>query len=85
MLKVENIFNKPMHPYTQGLFKAFKREGSKGHLITIKGNVPSFTNYPQGCPFNSRCPYVFDKCLKGEVPPFEIEVDHSARCWLYEK
>lgn len=78
------IFHKPSHPYTQGLFKAFKREGERGFLSTIKGSVPSAGHIPSGCAFHPRCPHAFEKCYHGQVPDFSIEPDHLARCWLYE-
>lgn len=82
--EVQRIFDKPLHPYTQGLFKAFKREGTRGNLSTIKGNVPSPEHIPSGCPFHPRCPFVFNKCYQGEVPDFKVNADQSTRCWLYE-
>lgn len=81
---VRQIFQKPSHPYTQGLFHAFKREGERGNLSTIKGSVPMAGHYPEGCPFNPRCPYAFHRCYQGKVPAFEIESQHTAECWLYE-
>ena len=81
---VHQIFQKPSHPYTQGLFKAFKREGERGFLSTIKGSVPSAGHIPSGCAFHPRCPYAFEKCYHGVVPDFTIETDHLAKCWLYE-
>ncbi len=81
----KQIFHKPSHPYTQGLFQAFKREGERGFLSTIKGSVPSAGHIPSGCAFHPRCPYAFEKCYEGQVPNFSIEPDHLARCWLYER
>lgn len=82
---VHQIFENPSHPYTQGLFHAFKRDGSRGNLSTIKGSVPSLAELPKGCPFHPRCPYAFQKCYQGEVPDFKIEAGHEAKCWLYLK
>lgn len=81
---VDQIFRKPLHPYTQGLFKAFKREGARGHLSTIPGTVPSPSHLPPGCPFHPRCPYAFEKCYRGEVPNFRVSEEQKTRCWLYE-
>lgn len=78
------VFRKPSHPYTQGLFKAFKREGERGFLSTIKGSVPSAGHIPKGCAFHPRCPHAFEKCYHGQVADFSIETAHSAKCWLYE-
>lgn len=81
---VQSIFDRPLHPYTQGLFKAFKREGEKGNLSTIKGNVPSSEFIPAGCPFHPRCPFAFNKCYHGRVPDFKVGEKQSTKCWLYE-
>lgn len=81
---VRQIFKNPSHPYTQGLFKAFKREGERGSLSTIKGSVPQVGHFPKGCAFHTRCPFAFEKCYLGKVPNFEIETSHFAECWLYE-
>ena len=78
------VFTRPSHPYTQGLFKAFKREGERGALSLIKGSVPTIGHIPSGCPFHPRCPDAFKKCDHGRVPDFSIEPNHLARCWLYE-
>lgn len=81
---VRQIFKNPSHPYTQGLFKAFQREGKRGNLSTIKGSVPHAGHYPSGCAFHPRCPYAFEKCYEHKVPVFEVEPSHYAECWLYE-
>lgn len=84
---VMQIFDNPSHPYTLGLFESLKREGKKGFLKAIKGNVPTIQRRPSGCPFHTRCPFVFEKCYHGTVPPFEIAKlpPHRARCWLRAK
>lgn len=82
---VYQIFDHMAHPYTQGLFRsraALQPTGAR--LTSIKGSVPSLTNYPQGCRFHPRCPFVMDKCKKGSVPNFTIEQGHTALCWLYD-
>lgn len=84
---VLQIFKNPSHPYTMGLFESLDREHAiKGQLKTIKGSVPSLQHIPSGCPFHPRCPYAFEKCHKGKVPPFEIAPLplHTAKCWLRE-
>jgi peptide/nickel transport system ATP-binding protein len=82
------LFENPMHPYTEALLKARPtHEIPRGHLISIKGSVPSLDNLPSGCRFNARCPYVMDRCMRGNVPTFEIsgnEEKRFVRCWLRE-
>ena len=85
---VEQIFDRPSHPYTMGLFESRpSMHKSKGPLPSIKGNIPSIKHVPKGCPFHPRCPFVMEKCKHGKVPDFAIPPSHShqARCWLHEK
>lgn len=82
---VDQIFDHMAHPYTKGLFQSrTSLQPRHERLKSIKGTVPSLTNYPKGCRFHTRCPYVMDKCRSGPVPNFEIERDHTALCWLYD-
>ncbi|WP_107852790.1 oligopeptide ABC transporter ATP-binding protein OppD [Oceanimonas marisflavi] len=80
---VRDIFYRPAHPYTQGLLHAIPRLDSDGEeLATIAGNPPNLLQLPPGCPFQQRCPYVFERCRQ-ETPPLEDIGDgrHSA-CFL---
>lgn len=83
---VGELFKNPSHPYTKGLFQSIpKLEDRRGKLQPIAGQVPLFRHIPSGCRFHPRCPYVMEKCLKGEVPDFSIQNEsHVAKCWLYE-
>jgi len=83
----KNIFNHMAHPYTQGLFASRPSiHKARNSLHTIKGSVPPPTQFPNGCRFNPRCPFVMPKCLHGEVPNFSVkdEANHLAKCWLLE-
>lgn len=82
---VNQIFDHMAHPYTQGLFNSrTSMQPRHERLISIKGSVPSLTNYPPGCRFHPRCPYVMEKCRQGHVPDFKIEEHHTTLCWLYD-
>lgn len=74
------------HPYTEGLLHSLPEAVPPGgKLLPIIGNVPSLADLPKGCHFHTRCPYVMDKCLVGEVPNFNVgNTRHKARCWLRE-
>lgn len=64
----ERLFNCPKHPYTLGLLESIPRLGVKqNRLKTIPGIVPSLGQFPQGCRFQDRCPFVSDKC-RAESP-----------------
>ena len=85
----DELFEKPLHPYTQVLLAAIPipnpkiaRERKK---IRITGEPPSPINPPPGCRFHPRCPYVMDICKKEEPPMVEIEPGHYVACWLYTK
>lgn len=84
--KTLDIFDHRAHPYTQGLFNSRIGLTAPGELLVpIQGNVPVLTDYPKGCRFHPRCPYVMEKCLKGAIPHFDLpEKEHRARCLLYE-
>jgi oligopeptide/dipeptide ABC transporter ATP-binding protein len=82
---VHNIFEQCAHPYTKGLFDSrpvLQTRNKK--LPSIPGNVPSFKHIPSGCRFHPRCPFVMEKCRKGDVPEFVIDQNpnHLAKCWL---
>jgi len=54
---VEELFDKPQHPYTEGLFRAVPKLGAhRARLETIAGTVPNPARFPTGCKFHPRCP-----------------------------
>ena len=54
---VEALFDQPLHPYTQGLFRSIPRLGQKNRrLEAIGGTVPNPLAFPSGCKFHPRCP-----------------------------
>ena len=55
------IFDRPRHPYTQGLLEAFPSiRGPRVPLEGIPGNPPDLSSVPTGCRFHPRCPYAVD-------------------------
>lgn len=82
---VDNIFDNPRHPYTQGLLQSLPQIGRGQRLTPISGNVPSPHERPAGCAFAPRCPHVMEKC-RTQVPPiFQVDADTQTACWLYEE
>jgi len=79
---VQDIFKKPMHPYTHGLLNSIphiETEAEKLHVIS--GTVPNLLYLPQGCHFWPRCPFAQEKCRK-EAPNLETIGDgHKVSCW----
>jgi peptide/nickel transport system ATP-binding protein len=84
----EDLFDKPLHPYTKGLIHSIPhtdRPGQKGRrLEAIPGNVPSIMNFPSGCKFCTRCSVKIDICTHHEPPLKEIMPQHFVRCHIVE-
>ena len=80
---VEDLFDRPLHPYTQGLLKSMPRlEARGGRLKEIKGAVPVLIGDFQGCAFAERCPHVFSRCREALPELREAGPGRAARCWL---
>lgn len=79
---VATLFAKPKHPYTWGLMNSIPRlDKEVDRLTAIPGIVPSSLNFPEGCKYNTRCPFTKEKCFKDEPELTEVEEGHEARCW----
>jgi oligopeptide transport system ATP-binding protein len=84
---VQDIFERPFHPYTQGLLKSIptlgsRAAGKKKRLSEIKGTVPSLIESVAGCKFADRCTRVFDVCRERQPELQPIRNGQQARCWL---
>lgn len=83
------IFQCPSMPYTAGLLACIPRldqaHQTKQPLRTIPGVLPSAAQYPAGCPFAPRCPFVRERC-RAEAPELfpTSEAEHLARCFFVE-
>jgi oligopeptide/dipeptide ABC transporter ATP-binding protein len=82
--KVEDLFEKPLHPYTVGLLRSIPRmEGDQGRLYVIDGMVPDLACLPQGCSFHPRCPEAGPRC-RSERPLLQnVGQDRRVCCWLH--
>ncbi len=81
----EEIFENPMHPYTQALLSAVPSKDplNKKNRIILKGDVPSPVNPPEGCALYARCSNAMDVC-KEKRPVLKNMGDmHQAACHLY--
>ncbi len=82
----DEVFNRPIDPYTQGLLNSIPRledagAEDRGRLAEIPGMVPSLKEEMTGCVFAPRCPYVTERCRR-EYPPLEQKAPgHWAACW----
>lgn len=82
------LFEKPLHPYTQGLIGSIPVLGRiQKRLDVIPGSVPNLINLPPGCRFAARCrkreEFGMDICTQVEPDLVEVLPDHKVRCWLY--
>ena len=81
----QQLFDNPMHPYTQALLSAMPKSSPTEvrEKIILKGDVPSPANPPSGCTFHTRCPKAFDRC-SAEAPVMKKTVSgNSVKCHLY--
>jgi len=82
----EKIFEKPLHPYTEGLIESIPQiMDQRKTLSTIDGTVPNPTETITGCSFWPRCRYATEKCKTEEPPVFCVSQDRKVRCWRYDK
>lgn len=78
----EVLFENPLHPYTQALMSAvpIPDPEKKKERIILRGDVPSSSAIPSGCPFHPRCPECMDEC-KVTVPMLEDKgTNHFVAC-----
>jgi peptide/nickel transport system ATP-binding protein len=81
----EQIFENPLHPYTQGLLKSIPRVGQHlARLNVIEGSVPLPTHFPKGCHFCTRCEFADDQCWNEKPPLQDYGAGHIAACWKVE-
>ncbi|QBK31266.1 ABC transporter ATP-binding protein [Roseitalea porphyridii] len=82
---VRDVIKDALHPYTSGLMGSIPTLAQEeDRLVQIPGAMPRLTNIPPGCPFNPRCPKVFDRCYVERPDP----MPHGTRqvaCWLYDE
>ncbi len=86
---VYDLFDRPLHPYTQGLIASVPLPGErKSRLEIIPGTVPNLIGLPKHCRFASRCKareaYGLSICTELEPDMIELEPGHFVRCWLYQ-
>jgi oligopeptide/dipeptide ABC transporter ATP-binding protein len=79
-----NLFERPLHPYTQALLEAqLPAEGARaGRLPTVPGGVPRAGCWGTGCRFAARCPAAFGRCATARPALSEPEPGRRVRCFL---
>jgi peptide/nickel transport system ATP-binding protein len=82
---VRDVVQNPLHPYAKGLMGAIPSlESDADRLVQIPGSMPRLSAIPPGCPFNPRCPYVFDRCRVERPEPIQHS-QHRVACHLYDQ
>lgn len=83
---VEDIFYRPLHPYTLGLLRSVpKLDQQRDDLVSIPGDPPNLITPPSGCKFHPRCVFATEKCQKEMPPLVEYTAGHQAACWHTDK
>ena len=83
---VEDLFERPMHPYTHGLMRSIPHLAALSGAVAerlqeIPGMVPALSNLPNGCAFAARCGHADAACTAGVPPLVERRPDHFVACW----
>jgi len=81
-----DIYEKPLHPYTQALLSATPaiHPDPLKPKIRIVGELPNPLNPPDGCAFHKRCPYATERCAK-EVPALRLVASRQVACHYAEQ
>jgi peptide/nickel transport system ATP-binding protein len=79
----QEVFERPLHPYTLALLSSIPVPDPKAKLERIipKGEIPSPINPPKGCRFHPRCPYTQTVCSEREPQLEEIKPNHRVACF----
>ena len=87
LAETDEIFDNPLHPYTQALFSAVPVPDPdvKMQRVALEGDIPSPVNPPKGCKFHTRCSKCMDAC-RFIVPEYkEVRENHFVACHLYNE
>ena len=85
--KTEDLFAKPLHPYTEALLSAVPVADPTVQIerIPLKGEIPNPANPPSGCYFHTRCRYCTQKCMEQAPEYVELEPNHFVACHRAEE
>ena len=84
---VEELYERPCHPYTVGLLRAMPRldRPAGRRLHTIEGSPPDLIQRMRGCPFESRCPWVVEECRERQPELRGVTTGHLSACFRAEE
>ena len=81
--RVGELFEKPLHPYTDGLLQSIPLIDEKREkLFMIPGVVPNPLHMPKGCSFSTRCHRCMEICRREEPPEYDVD-GRQVSCFLY--
>jgi len=79
---VEQLYHRPLHPYTRLLFAATPDISGTADIVSIPGAPPRLDRQITGCPFQPRCDRAFEPCAHVHPDLRPVEEGHSAACHL---
>ena len=81
------LFAAPRHPYTKALLSAIPSldPDQRGQAQKLEGEIPSPTNPPPGCKFQTRCPHAIDICRVEEPMLSQLGFEHDVACHRWEE
>ncbi|WP_216320496.1 ABC transporter ATP-binding protein [Deinococcus aestuarii] len=82
----DDVFERPKHPYTQALLAAAPKldPAHRTDAPAVEGEIPSPLNVPSGCPFRTRCPHAFERCVTEKPALLETDPGQYVACHLYD-
>lgn len=78
---VRELFNNPVHPYTQALMSSVPQMDRTDRLFAIEGQPPALYALPPGCRFAERCAYAQELCHREYPGLSQVADGHAANCW----
>jgi peptide/nickel transport system ATP-binding protein len=80
--ETEDVFKKPMHPYTAALMACVPKLTGETLSKGIPGRVPDYSRPPVGCRFSPRCRFAKKVCEEKRPPRVEISPNHCVSCYF---
>lgn len=83
---VYQVFDNPLHPYTQGLLQSVPniKFDEREELYKMPGEPPNLSRPPAACRFHPRCPHAMPICSRIEPDFLQVAGTRDVACWLYQ-